>query len=203
MTGEAWQPCWRDLSTGTGRELTLRRGAAPVTFQAFLTDLETSSDRSAAFAAMLASLPYAAIRFECPVLTMPALARPFHCVALDAPDLAGRHANCSPFQKHFAAAPPGAVVTSFLNLGRDAILVAPLRLAPTDSYPQLSTFLHSAPKTQIAAFLALMARETLRLVAARPVWLNTAGGGVDWLHGRLDSRPKYYQYLPYKKAVLF
>ncbi|MGI9175867.1 MAG: DUF6940 family protein [Rhodothermales bacterium] len=24
------------------------------------------------------------------------------------------------------------------------------------------------------------------------MWLSTAGGGVSWLHVRLDSRPKYY-----------
>lgn len=30
------------------------------------------------------------------------------------------------------------------------------------------------------------------------VWLSTCGTGVAWLHIRLDSRPKYYTYTPYK-----
>lgn len=33
-----------------------------------------------------------------------------------------------------------------------------------------------------------------------PIWLNTAGAGVPWLHIRLDSRPKYYRYQPYTLA---
>lgn len=38
-------------------------------------------------------------------------------------------------------------------------------------------------------------------VQTLPIWLNTAGGGVAWLHIRLDHRPKYYRYLPYKKPL--
>jgi hypothetical protein len=34
-------------------------------------------------------------------------------------------------------------------------------------------------------------------ITDRPVWLNTAGGGVSWLHVRLDSWPKYYRFRPY------
>ena len=34
-----------------------------------------------------------------------------------------------------------------------------------------------------------------------PVWLSTAGGGVAWLHVRLDDRPKYYSYAPYKNVM--
>jgi len=31
-----------------------------------------------------------------------------------------------------------------------------------------------------------------------PVWLSTSGMGIAWLHLRLDSRPKYYTYRPYR-----
>ena len=33
------------------------------------------------------------------------------------------------------------------------------------------------------------------------VWLSTSGLGVYWLHVRLDSRPKYYTYEPYKRQA--
>jgi len=39
-------------------------------------------------------------------------------------------------------------------------------------------------------------------ISDRPTWLSTAGLGVYWLHLRLDSRPKYYRYQPYKAAVV-
>jgi hypothetical protein len=37
-------------------------------------------------------------------------------------------------------------------------------------------------------------------VSAKPVWLSTAGGGVAWLHVRLDDRPKYYAHAPYRRV---
>ena len=36
-------------------------------------------------------------------------------------------------------------------------------------------------------------------LTAKPIWLNTAGAGVPWLHIRLDSQPKYYEYKSYKE----
>ena len=32
-----------------------------------------------------------------------------------------------------------------------------------------------------------------------PTWVSTAGGGVAWLHVRLDSAPKYYTHRPYTR----
>jgi len=31
---------------------------------------------------------------------------------------------------------------------------------------------------------------------------STAGAGVSWLHVRLDDRPKYYGFKPYKKTEI-
>lgn len=38
-----------------------------------------------------------------------------------------------------------------------------------------------------------------RRIGPRPVWLSTAGAAVAWLHVRLDDRPKYYAYSPYRR----
>ena len=35
-------------------------------------------------------------------------------------------------------------------------------------------------------------------ISDRAVWLSTAGAGVPALHMRLDDRPKYYHYDPYR-----
>ncbi len=40
----------------------------------------------------------------------------------------------------------------------------------------------------------------LGMISDRPIWLSTAGGGVAWLHVRLDSTPKYYGYAPYRDS---
>ncbi len=42
-------------------------------------------------------------------------------------------------------------------------------------------------------------QEMEKRVSDKPVWLSTAGGGVPWLHVRLDNRPKYYSYRPYRE----
>ena len=34
----------------------------------------------------------------------------------------------------------------------------------------------------------------------RAVWVNTEGSGVYWLHVRIDSRPKYYHFAPYRSG---
>jgi len=46
--------------------------------------------------------------------------------------------------------------------------------------------------------LQRLAREALARLSDRPLWISTAGMGVNWLHVRLDSRPKYYRHAPYK-----
>ena len=54
--------------------------------------------------------------------------------------------------------------------------------------------------------------ETIRAVGAEvkshlsrtselPVWVSTNGDGVAWLHVRIDERPKYYAYAPYRKFL--
>jgi hypothetical protein len=51
---------------------------------------------------------------------------------------------------------------------------------------------------QVRAFWQKTAQEMLHHIGPRPTWLCTVGGGVAWLHVRLDSRPKYYSYGPYR-----
>ena len=55
-------------------------------------------------------------------------------------------------------------------------------------------------KEQVRALWRVTAQEMLRSIGERPVWLSTAGGGVAWLHIRLDSRPKYYSFEPYRRS---
>ena len=42
-------------------------------------------------------------------------------------------------------------------------------------------------------------RELLPKRGDAPTWVSTAGGGVAWLHVRLDSAPKYYTHRPYTR----
>ena len=86
----------------------------------------------------------------------------------------------------------------FENLGKDAILVVPSPLGSEPAYSHLAAFIRYAPENQRHLLWRIVGQTVQNEISARPLWVSTAGGGVDWLHVRLDSRPKYYGYAPYK-----
>jgi hypothetical protein len=98
----------------------------------------------------------------------------------------------------------GGRVASFTNLGGDATLVVPCpHPSAPRGYAHLAVFLRDAPKSQRVRFWAALAERVTDELAARgahvPLWTSTSGLGVYWLHVRLDSRPKYYQYQPFTR----
>ena len=109
--------------------------------------------------------------------------------------------------------PPAGCV--FQNLGGDATLVAPMDWSPESSphkysrcYGHLANFVRGAPELQVVNMwktLGKLLSEKLLVSSStletsnKPLWFSTAGAGVPYLHFRVDSRPKYYHYDPYKK----
>ncbi|KAL7508333.1 hypothetical protein ACHAXN_005412 [Cyclotella atomus] len=95
-------------------------------------------------------------------------------------------------------------VCYFDNLGGDARLVSPLPQPniPQVSYSHIAAFVRNAPRHQIEEFWAVAAKQYLDVLkqhsGGRKRWFSTNGMGVAWLHLRLDSRPKYYSYSPFK-----
>ncbi len=116
---------------------------------------------------------------------------------IEAPSLAALHPDPAPFQAQFARQ-PAAEVVSFPNLGGDALLIVPRPIGPIEAYPHLAAFVRYAPESQVRSLWKRAARAVRENLNATPRWLNSAGQGVSWLHLRLDTRPKYYQFGPYK-----
>jgi hypothetical protein len=56
-----------------------------------------------------------------------------------------------------------------------------------------------APELQQQALWQSIGEAMSRRINAKSAWLSTAGAGVAWLHVRLDDRPKYYGYVPYRQ----
>ena len=106
----------------------------------------------------------------------------------------------SPFRRQFEARPEESVLT-FPNLGGDAVLVVPAPISPADSYVHLARFLRGAPKVQVDRFWMRAGEAMADRISDQPLWLSTAGLGVSWLHLRLDSRPKYYRHLAYRRNL--
>jgi hypothetical protein len=107
-------------------------------------------------------------------------------------------ADPTDFQSYFQSS---IEVVSFKNLGGDATLIVPCPIAKSANYSHIVAFHRSAPPSQQHAFWIAVANAALARIGPLPMWLSTAGGGVDWLHIRLDDRPKYYRHRPWREWV--
>jgi hypothetical protein len=183
----------------SGRKYRLYDGDAPMPFQSFFEQLASDEAFTDWFCCTLAEFEGAAFYWELPPLTAATLDRDAEFVLIDAPMLARFPPERAPFAEHFGRAGDQDVIV-FANLGADAVLVVPCPLGPDENYPHLAAFLRNADKQQQRSLWQRTAQEMLRRLGTRPTWLSTAGGGVAWLHIRLDSRPKYYSYQPYRTS---
>ncbi len=180
-----------------GRLFRIFEGDAPVPFRRFFERLASDEAFTDWFCCTLADFESAAFYWELPPMTQATIGNAAEFVLIEAPVLEGMTVERAPFAAHFDEA-PGEDVIVFPNLGGDAVLVVPCPRGPDEHYPHLAAFLRNAPQQQVRALWRTTAREMLRSIGERPIWLSTAGGGVAWLHIRLDSRPKYYSYAPYR-----
>lgn len=155
----------------------------------------------------LSSVPFSAIFWESiPFNVQNVTQRPFEFVAVDASrSFADMDPDPSAFREHMKSKDKNWLMSArFLNLGGDAMLISPkpVASAPHSTYTHLSSFLRHAPSEQCDEFWRNVG-EALESEIVRkkeiPIWCSTSGLGVAWLHVRLDSRPKYYQYSKYKQ----
>ena len=184
----------------SGRKYRLYDGDTPMSFRSFFERLASDEAFADWFCCTLAEFEGAAFYWELPPLTAATLDRDTEFVLIEAPMLARIPTERVPFEEHFRRA-PGEDVIVFPNLGGDAVMVVPCPRGPDEHYPHLAAFLRGAGKQQARALWRATAKEMLRRLGSRPTWLSTAGGGVAWLHIRLDSRPKYYSYEPYRRSA--
>jgi hypothetical protein len=192
-----WTHHSEDLTGLNGLRLSVAENGKPFTCGAFHERLESSSEFRLWFNALLASLPYSAMRWETPPVTKATLNKAFEFVVFDSPGLAARP-DPTAFAEHFRKAGPEVEAVAFSNLGGDALMIVPCPHANHSAYGHLAAFVRHAPCSQQQALWKLVGGEMGKKVGTRPVWLNTAGAGVSWLHVRLDDRPKYYGHGPYR-----
>jgi hypothetical protein len=144
----------------------------------------------------LSGVPYEAVCWECPPVSDTTLDRPFECVFVSSPSLARLATDSYAFSGHFR---PNSEVATFWNLGGDALLVAPCP-AETGNFAHLASFTATASAERQDTLWKAVGEALAKRIGPQPVWLNTAGHGVAWLHVRLDSQPKYYRHSPYARA---
>jgi hypothetical protein len=169
----------------------------PATFVDVLRAWQEDAGFRSWYNSLLAAAPYTALRWETPPVTSDTAMQAFEFVLLDSPGLAG-HPDPQAFAEHFQGAEADVVV--FPNLGGDAVMVVPCPVGAPSAYGHLAAFVRLAPEQQRHALWQAVGEAMARRIGTKPVWLSTAGAGVSWLHVRLDDRPKYYGYAPYRNS---
>jgi hypothetical protein len=194
-----WTTRCEQLSDDRGLRFAFYLDSRPATVADVVRGWQRDASFRSLFNALLAGAPYTAFRWETPPVTAASVSQPFEFVLLDSPGLACRP-DPEAFAEHFSQG--AADVAVFPNLGGDAILVVPCPVAGASAYGHLAAFVRLAPEAQRHALWQSVGEAMTRRIGVKPVWLSTAGAGVSWLHVRLDDRPKYYGFGPYRQCTV-
>jgi hypothetical protein len=196
---EAMKVVWPTLSFAQALEVLASR--APSTTKVNLTNAMNR--------AITESFGTQPVLWECcPVSNGSVSSMSFEFVLMPAP-LLEVPADSLSFQEHFDSAyQNGAADGSaikFPNLGGTSTLISPLPLATGGGhYAHFKKFLIHAPAHAIDSFWSKTAAAMLSQLrssqAHKPIYLSTHGGGIAWLHARIDPKPKYYNFREYKEA---
>ena len=214
-----WKPCWRGLgqhgrylaesmyeniaellNDGKVTRYRVLSNGVTLSYGDALTLLRDNREFRAYLSAQLNQSPYSAFRWETPHICAGNRSRDFEFVLLDYPSFSTRKTDPEAYKSYFAKSDDENGIVSFANLSGDATLIVPSPRTNGNAYGHFAAFLRNAPELQIDALWQTIGEVVLANVSDRPLWLSTAGGGVAWLHVRLDSTPKYYGFAPYRNA---
>lgn len=193
-----WDTQIESLESGCIHQVKILCDGEPVSYAEAIDRWQVDGDFRDFFIGLLAEAPYDAYLWETPPITRMTSTRTFECVLVESPELAQLSPDPAAFAQHFEATEAETEVVSFWNLGGDARLVAPSPRASLAAYPHLAAFSRAAPAPQQHAFWSAVGANVADGLSDHPLWLSTSGLGVAWLHVRLDSRPKYYTFQPYR-----
>ncbi len=190
-----WTTRSEKLTDAEGMRFQIDLNARSASFEDVLRSLQNDATFRKLFNLLLADAPYTAFRWETPSVNFATKRRPFEFVLLNSPRLI-RETEPDAYSEHFLKADTDVVV--FGNLSGDSTLIAPRPIVSHEAYGHLAAFVRLAPEHQMHALWQTVGNAMVDRIGIKPTWLSTAGAGVSWLHVRLDNRPKYYSYEPYK-----
>lgn len=188
------------LPGGLGEHVVITMAGRSLTFADVMVGWRDEHAFRDFFIAELAATPFSAFFWEMPAIRGRETGSCYEYVAIESEALAGLSSDPQAFESSFRARSKSVV--TFRNLGGDALLVAPRPVADPRSYGHLASFVRSAPPHQCHELFRTLARVLARVLPVwrGSLWISTSGLGVPWLHIRLDSFPKYYNYRPYAEG---
>ncbi|MBL3657508.1 DUF6940 family protein [Fulvivirga sediminis] len=166
-----------------------------LTFREVIDFLMNSSDFRGELTSTLNNTGFEAYFWEVKPCSTILLDDVFEFALVQANGLVNIKMDSVPFQEYFDTV---SLTLSFPNLRGDAHLVVPNKINHKANYAHLAAFLETADSYEIDSFWKQVGDAYSRLMNDQPLWLSTAGLGVSWLHVRIDQKPKYYRYEPYK-----
>ena len=135
--------------------------------------------------------------WETPPITKNHVARPFEFVLISLPIRFGSP-DLDTYAQYFNMDAGDNGVVAFDNLGKDALLVVPSPYKSKVDYSDFAAFFENAPDSQQHALWRMLGKCVKERLSYQPLWISVAGGGIAWLHVRIDTYPKYYRYEPYR-----
>jgi len=166
-----------------------------LTFQNWINLMKTSQSFIHFYNDLLKNSKFEAFFWEVKPVTQDTLQDPFEFVLVNSTALKSIKADNLSFKKYFVS---NKKVVSFPNLGGDAQLIVPTPDGDITNFSHLANFIRIPYNNTIVEFWEKVATQYEQAIGAQPKWLSTSGLGVHWLHVRIDSRPKYYQFQAYK-----
>ena len=181
------------------RKVSLYEGETPLSYEKVISLWKDSAEFRTFYFSILQDSSFDAFFWENPPLARSTINQPYEFVLTDSPQLARITADSSPFLDHFNPASTDQTVITISNLGHDAELIVPCPVVEHSHYTHIASFVRNAPESQQHDLIKSMSSLLGERVNDKPTWLSTSGLGVYWLHIRLDIRPKYYSYQPYRQ----
>lgn len=173
---------------------------APLTYARVLELWQSEPRFRNYFTTLLADSPFSGYRWETPAIAKSSVERPFEFVLINSPGFCNRRTDTKTYADYFTDDDTNSGIVVFPSLRGDSTLVVPSPRAAETAYGHLAAFVRDAPHSQVDSIWRVISNQIRSKLSRKPIWLSTAGGGVAWLHVRLDSRPKYYGHTPYKTA---
>lgn len=197
-----------------------QKNGAPLKYGEALDMLMRGDDTLASMlTGIISSFPSTAVFWECISVTPQSVGvTVFEFVLLPAAKLASITPDIEPFKEkcmsHSSENADDSMAV-FYNLNKDALLVVPCpseksHYIDSPAYmAHLATFIRGESSVRTAEFWKTVASAMIQTLKQsveesdrnKRFWLSTSGLGVSWLHVRIDTRPKYYNWEEYKNVA--
>ena len=194
-----YQQSETSLDAGTTRHV-LKRDERCLSYTDVIDLWSTDAVFRTFFTSVIADSSFRGLRWETPPICAATVDRPFEFVLIDTPGFCSRSTDHKTFKEYFTSDDEQHGVVTFKSLRKDSTLIVPSPREEVTAYGHLAAFIRHGPTMQVDALWRVLSQTISEHLCDSPMWISTAGGGVAWLHVRIDWRPKYIRYTPYRNS---